>query len=235
MRHKRLPVKGNLLIIFEISLSLPAKFVLMRIRTIIFLLIAYVFFPDIALSQEFYFKCFFHKIPAPEMFFVPSDNIFDNTNNNRISLVKDSDTSAYLILKPSQISFFKMGADPVFVKPGEHVEGFFNKAEFYPTDSGTINFKLRKISDGFTAILINYQIGSNFKNFKTVFVSLINYVDSIDFLLNKEINPWHDSRVELALKEYLQTRLAHFLVLPILLKNEYDEKELVSMIQKTFK
>ena len=198
----------------------------------IFFFIVWAFFPRIVLSQQFYFKCFFHNTPAPEMYFVPQDNIFDNTNRNRISLIKDSDTSAYIILKPSQISFFKIGLDPVFIKPGEHVEGTFNKSGFFPYDSNTVNFKLRKISDGFAAIWINYRIGSSYANFKTVFVSLKHYVDSTDKEIDKSIRPWHDSRVELALKEYLQARLAHFLVLPILFKNVYNKKELVTMIQK---
>lgn len=204
----------------------------MKIRIGMFRLLSCSFFPGVVFSQQFYFKCFFHKTTAPEMYFVPPDNIFDNTNSNRISLTQDSDTSAYIILKPSQISFFKIGADPVFIKPGEHVEGSFINSQFYPYDSNTVNFKLKKVSDGFSAIVIHYPIGSNFENFKAVFVLLKHYVDSTDDVLNKSIKPWHDSRVELALKEYLQTRLAHFLVLPILFKNDYDRRELVTMIQK---
>jgi len=121
----------------------------------------------------------------------------------------------------------------VLVKPGEHVEGSFNKGQFYPYDSNTVNFKLRRISGGFTAILDNYPPGSNFENFKKVFASLQKYVDSTDNELNKNIRPWQDSRVELALKEYLQTRLAHFLVLPVLFKNNYDEQELMSIIRQS--
>lgn len=30
------------------------------------------------------------------MYFVPGDNLFDNTNSNRIALIKASDTSAYI-------------------------------------------------------------------------------------------------------------------------------------------
>jgi thiol-disulfide isomerase/thioredoxin len=198
----------------------------------IFFFYLLAFLPRFVCAQQFYFKCFFHKIPAPEMYFVPPDNIFDNTNSNRIPLIKDSDTSAYIILKPSQISFFKIGADPVFIKPSEHVEGNFINAQFYPSDSSTINFKLRKISDGFTAIWNNYRIGSDFENFKIGFSSLKHYADSTGDVLNQNIRPWHDSRVESALKEYLQTRLAHYLVLPVLFKNDYNRKELVSMIEK---
>lgn len=204
----------------------------MKIRIGMFLLISGSFFPRVVLSQQFYFKCFFHKIPAPEMFFVPPDNIFDNTNSNTISLIKDSDSSAYIVLKPLQISFFKIGADPVLVMPGEHVEGSFINAQFHPYDSSTVNFELRKISDGCSAIVIRYGIVDNFENFKAVFASLKEYVDSMDNLLNKNIRPWHDSRKEIALKEFLQTRLAHFLVLPLLFKNDYDRKELDAMIQK---
>jgi thiol-disulfide isomerase/thioredoxin len=166
------------------------------------------------------------------MFFVPDDNIFDNTNSNRVSLTRDSDSSAYIILKPSEISFFKIGGDPVLVIPGEHVEGNLIKARFYPYDSNTVNFKLKRMSEGFTAIWVHYMIGSSFENFKAVFALLKQYVDSTDDILNKNIRPWHDSRVELALEEFLQTRLAHYLVLPVLFKNEYDEKEVVTMIQK---
>jgi thiol-disulfide isomerase/thioredoxin len=204
----------------------------MKIRIGIFLLISGIVLPCMVCAQQFYFKCTYKKKSlTPELYDVPQDNVFDMYN--RISLIKDSDSSAYVILKPSQISFLKIGADVVLVKPGEHVEGIFNKhGEFYPSDSGTVNFKLRKISDGFSAILIHYPIGGDFENFKAVFASLKHYVDSTDEVLNKDIKPWHDSRVELALKEYLQTRLAHFFVLPVLFKNDYDKKELVTMIQK---
>ena len=199
---------------------------------IIVFFFALFFFHGIVSGQDFYFKCFYKDGNIPDLYFVPPDNIFDNLNSNRISLIKDSDTSAYIILKPSRISFFKIGGDAVFIMPGEHVEGAFIKSRFYPYDSNTVNFKLRKISDGFSAIWNNYRIGSSFKDFKTVFIPLKHYVDSTDEVLNKSIRPWHDSRTELALKEYLQTRLAHFLVLPILSKNDYDRNELVSMIQK---
>jgi thiol-disulfide isomerase/thioredoxin len=168
------------------------------------------------------------------MYFVPQDNVFDMYDT--IPSIKDSDSTMHIILKPSEISFFKISADAVLVKPGEHVEGVFNKyGEFYPSDSGTVNFKLRKISDGFTAIWTNYVPASSFKNFKVVVASLKHYVDSTDGVLNKKIIPWHDPRVELALKEFLEIRLAHFLVLPILYKNNYDQKELVSMIQKNLR
>jgi hypothetical protein len=204
----------------------------MKIRIGIFLLISGIVLPSIVCAQQFYFKCNYKKKSLPpELYDVPQDNVFDMYN--RISLIKDSDSSAYVILKPSEISFLKISADVVLVKPGEHVEGIFNShGEFYPSDSGTVNFKLRKISDGFSSILIHYPIGADFENFKAVFASLKHYVDSTDEVLNKDIKPWHDSRVELTLKEYLQTRLAHFFVLPVLFKNDYDKKELVTMIQK---
>ena len=204
----------------------------MKIRIGMFLLVSCSFFPRIVLSQQFYFKCFFHNAYVPQMFFVPQDNIFDNTNSNRISLIKDSDTSAFIILKPLQISFFKIGGDPVFIKPGEHVEGSFINSQFHPYDSNTVNFKLQKFSGGFTAIWENYVVGSSFQQFEAVFKALKKYVDSTDEVLNKNIKPWHDPAVELALKEFLHIRLAHFLVLPILFKNDYDRKELVTMIQK---
>ena len=193
------------------------------------------FFPSILCAQQFYFKCFYkQKSLPPQLYFVPGDNVFNMYDT--IPSIKDSDSSFQIILNPSKIYFSKIGADVVMVKPGEHVEGVLNQhSRFFPSDSGSTNFELRKISDGFTAILINYSIGSSFKSFKAVFAALKNYVDSTDDVLNKQIKPWHDSRVELALEEYLQTRLAHYLVLPILFKSDSDEKELVSMIKQNLK
>jgi len=153
-----------------------------------------------------------------------------------ISSIKDSDSSLHIILKPSRIYFCKISSDVLMVNPGEHVEGVFNRhGQFFTSDSGTANFKLGVISDGFTSIWNNYAPASDFQQFKVVFKALKEYVDSTDDEINKNIKPWHDSRVELALEEYLQTRLAHYLVLPILFKNEYDEKEIVSMIQNNVK
>jgi thiol-disulfide isomerase/thioredoxin len=201
----------------------------MKIGMVIFLLTA---LPNVVLSQQFYFKCFYHEIVPPQMYFVPQDNIFDNTNNNRISLVKDSDSSSELILKPSQISFFKIGADPILVCPGEHVEGAFNGIEFAPHDTNTINFTLERINRGFSKIVNNYHIGEDFNKFKMVLGLLLQYKDSNENILTKDSHPWADKSVTMALKEYLCARLAHFLVLPILFKNDYNETELNEVIKK---
>ena len=192
------------------------------------------FLPSILCAQQFYFKCTYkEKSFPPQLYFVPGDNIFNIYDT--IPSIKDSDSSFHIILNPSKIYFAKIGADVVMVKPGAHLEGVLNQhSQFFPSDSGSTNFTLTKISEGFTAILLNYPMGSSFERFKAIFASLKNYVDSTD-VLNKQIKPWHDSRVELALEEYLQTRLAHYLVLPILFKSDYDEKELVSMIRQNLK
>lgn len=199
-----------------------------------FFLIFFAGLPCILCAQQFYFKCTYDKnSQLSDLYFVPQDNVFNMYDT--LPLIKDSDSSFHLTLMPSKIFFFKIGPGVVMVKPGEHVEGYFRNANFHPYDSSTVNFKLQKISEGFTAIWDNYVVGSSFKQFKVVFKALKKYVDSTDYVLNEQIKPWHDSRVELALKEFLQNRLAHFLVLPILFKNDYDEGELVSMIEKNLK
>lgn len=204
----------------------------MKIRVRMFLLAFYTVLSNVVLSQQFYFRCFYHKIVSPQLYFVPNDNIFDNTNNNRISLVKDSDSSSYIYLKPSEISFFKIGADPVLVSPGEHVEGAFNGIEFSPNDTNTINFTLEKINHGFSKIVNNYHVGEDFDKFKFVLGLLLQYKDRTENILTRDRHSWDDKSITAALKEYLSTRLAHFLVLPILFKNDYNENELNEIIKK---
>lgn len=204
-------------------------------KNTVFLLVLAIVLPKMMDAQQFYFKCVFQKKSLPpQLYFVPQDNIFNMYDT--LPLIKDSDSTIRLVLNPSKIFFSKIGADAIMVTPGGHVKGFLNKhSKFYPSDSGTVNYKLKEISEGFNASWNNYAPGSSFQQFKIVFTALKKYVDSTDDVLNKKIIPWHDSRAELALKEYLQARLAHYLVLPILFKNDYDEKELVSMIQKNLK
>ena len=161
----------------------------MKIRIVMFLLTSCTILPGIVLSQQFYFRCFFHNIQPPQMYFVPHDNIFDNLNNNRISLIKDSDSSSYIILNPFQISFFKIGADPVLICPGEHVEGTLSRSEFETNDTNTINFTLEKINRGFSKIVNNYHIGGDFDKFKLVFALLLEYKDSTENILNKIVIP----------------------------------------------
>jgi len=175
-------------------------------------------------------------MPSPEMYFVPPDNIFDNTNNNRIALIKDSDSSSHIILKPLQISFFKIGADPVLVCPAEHVEGVLNNnSEFLPNDTNTVNFKLESINRGFSKIVNYYPFGGSFEKFKSIFTLLQQYIDSTENILNENTYPGHDKTVTMALKEYLSARLAHYLVLPILFKSNYDKNKLIGMIRKNIK
>lgn len=196
----------------------------------IFSLIAFFFLPSIVFSQDFYMKCFYKNQRTPDLYLTAHDNVFDEFN--RIPLIKESDTSGYLILKPSRVSFAKIGFDAVLVYPGEHVDGFFNGSDFEPHDSATINFKLKEISKGFSKIKNYYPVGGDFNKFKSVVGLLKHYIDSTNNGLSNHAQPWKDESITIALKEYLSARLAHFLVLPILFKNDYDQLELIGIIRK---
>lgn len=199
---------------------------------VILCFIVYIILPTTAFPQAFTIKCNYKNKRIPDLYFIPQDNILPKFYINNIPLIKDSDTTAYLKLKPSVISFFKIGFDAVLVSPGEHVEGTFNGSDFQPTDTNTINFTLKRISKGITAIVINYPMGGDFNMFKSVAKLLIRYRDSTNQVLMQNPNSRHNPGVTAALKEYITTRLAHFLVLPILFKNDYNKNELNEIIKK---
>ena len=197
----------------------------------IFFLSALAFLPFFVCAQrDFYFKCTYEKTWLPNLYVVPNDNIFDVFN--RIPLIKDSGNIAHITLKPSQATFFKIGTDAVLVSPGDQTIGSFTNIYFQPIDSNSINFTLTTITREFSRIVNLYKAGDDFNRFKSVAVSLNKYIDSTKPTLSNKINPWLNENVSIALKEYLSMKLAHFLVLPILFKSPYNEKELSAFIRK---
>ncbi|MEO6869309.1 MAG: thioredoxin-like domain-containing protein [Ginsengibacter sp.] len=181
-------------------------------------------------QQDFYFKCTYKKPWIPDLYVVPNDNIFDIFNY--VKLIKDTDSSAHITLKPSQISFCKIGFDAILVSPGDKTEGNFDGSYFQPTDSNSINFVLTSITRDFSRIVNIYRVGDDFNKFKSVIKLLTKYIDSTKPTLSKNIHPWLNENVSIALKEYLSMKMAHFLVLPILFKSPYNEKELSAFIRK---
>jgi len=202
----------------------------------IFFLIVFALLQSVIFGQNFTFKCTYsRKSVLQPCYIVPQDNVF----NMFFSLpsIKDSDSSFHFTLIPPSISFFKIGADEVLVSPGDHTEGYFDAShgEFEPTDSNSINFTLTRISRGMTQLVIRYGIGSDFEKFKSVVHLLHQYIDSTNGILNQKCKRWLNPSVIFALKEYESTRMAHFLVLPILLKNNYNKNELIQMVQKNIR
>ena len=187
----------------------------------------------ITFGQNFNFKCtYIKKWPLQPLYVVQQDDVFNMFNS--IPYVKDSDSSFHLTLMPSEITFFKIGFDAVLVSPGDHTEGYFDAVGSYfePVDTNSINFTLTRISRGFSHLVNIYGIGSDFEKFKSVVGLLNEYIDSTNATLNIKSQPWLNGIVIFALKEYESTRLAHFLVYPILFKNDYDENELIGIIRK---
>jgi thiol-disulfide isomerase/thioredoxin len=189
-----------------------------------------------ASAQAFTFKCIYEKTSlTPQCYIVPYDNVFNMFFP--IPYIKDSDNSFHFTLMPSSVSFFKIGGDAVMVSPGDHATGYFDArhAKFEPGDSNSINFTLAKISKGMTQLIARYGIGSDFEKFKSVVHLLNEYMDSTNATLDQKSKPWLNASVIFALKEYEFTRLAHFLVLPVLFKNNYDKNELVQMVHKNIR
>lgn len=187
----------------------------------------------ITFAQNFTFKCTFKKRSLPQpLYVVQQDNVFNMFN--LLAWVKVSDSNFHLTLMPTEISFFKIGGDAVLISPGDHTEGYFDgaHAQFEPEDSNSINFTLTRISRGFSNLVNIYGHRSDFGKFKSVVGLLTEYIDSSNTTLNKKDKPWLNASVIFALKEYESARLAHFLVLPILFKNNYDKNELIGIIRK---
>lgn len=199
----------------------------------ILLLSLFAFLPFILPAQDFHFKCSYTKdVRTPSLFYVPQNNVLYGAMYNKVDLIKDSGYSAHIILRPSKISFFKIGTSEILVSPGDKSEGLFNMHSFQPNDSNSINFTFSRISQEFSRIHQPYSIGSDFKEFKSVVGLLKGFIDSTNKTLDKKTKPWLTNEIVVALKEYLSAKLAHFLVLPVLFNNDYDKKELNSMIRK---
>lgn len=173
---------------------------------------------------------------TPELWSASPDNVIADLGYHRIPLIKVSDSIATLRLKPIKLSFAQIGGDEIIIFPGEHINGFLhNKARFEVYDSASINYKLEEITKGFYKIRSYYNIGSDFKTFKSIAALLIQYTDSTKNALSNQVHSWKDKNVTIALKEYLSTLLAHYLVLPTLFKNPYNQEELVGIIRKNIK
>lgn len=187
----------------------------------------------ITFGQSFTFKCTYKKNSVLQpCYLVPPDNVFNMYYH--ITTIKDSDSSFHITLMPSSIAFFKIGGGAVLISPDDHTEGYFGAShgDYEPYDTNSINFTLTRISRGFSNLVNTYGIGSDFEKFKSVVHLLNEYMDSTNATLNNKNKPWLNGMVIFALKEYESTRLAHFLVLPVLFKNNYDEKELKRIIRK---
>lgn len=187
-------------------------------------------------AQAFTFQCTYtKKVVLHPCYIVPQDNVFNMFYP--LPYMKDSDSSFHFTLMPPSISFFKIGGDAVLVSPGDHTHGYFDafRGEFEPADSNSVNFTLTSISRGMTQLVIRYGTGSNFEKFKSVVHLLNEYIDSTNATLSQQRKPWLNASVIFALKEYESTRLAHFLVLPVLFRNNYDKNELVQMVQKNIR
>ncbi|MFS8082480.1 MAG: TlpA family protein disulfide reductase [Ginsengibacter sp.] len=197
----------------------------------IFFLYSLAFLPSfVCAQQDFYFKCTYKKSWKPDLYVVSNSNIFYIFN--RVKLIKDSDSSAHITLKPSRVTFFRIGGDAILVSPHDQTIGSFNGIEFHPIDTNSINFTLAGITRDFSRIVNIYRVGDDFNKFKSVIKLLIKYIDSTKPTLSKNIHPWLKENVSIALKEYLSMKMAHFLVLPILFKSPYNEKELSAFIRK---
>ena len=200
-------------------------------KTIIFFSLC-AFLPNHLSAQDFYFKCSYGEVRKPDLYYVPQSNILYDALYNKVSLIQDSNNTAYLNLRTSKISFFKIGLDAILVSPGDRTEGFFSEASFQPKDANSINGTLKSISQEIIRIRQPYRIGSDFKEFLSVTSLIKEFIDSTNQTLNKKSKPWLTDEVTIAIKEYFSTMLAHFLVLPVLLNNDYDTKELQSIIRK---
>lgn len=193
------------------------------------------FLPNILPAQDFYFTCSYGDVRKPDLYYVPQSNVLYDALYNKIDLIQDSGNTAHLNLKSSKTGFFKIGLDAILVSPGDRTEGFFSGTLFQPNDANSINGTLKSMSKEIIRIRQPYRIGSDFKKFTSVAGLIKEFIDSTNQTLNKKSKPWLTDEVTIALKEYLSTMLAHFLVLPVLFNNDYDKKELNLIIRENIK
>ena len=201
-------------------------------KKLIFYWFVLAFLPQFIFAQNFTFKCTFKNTRQPELLVVPQNNILLSSLYHRVPLIKDSDSSAHISLQPSKIAFYEIGGDVILVSPGEHAEGILNGSDFEPNDTNSINFTLKDIAKGFSNIVVTFRNGDNFAKFKTIVPLLTKYIDSTNNTLTIKEKPWLNANVVIALKEYLSTRLAHFLVLPIKFDVPFEKNELEELIRK---
>lgn len=192
-----------------------------------------------AFAQKFSLTCLgkaVHKEEAPVIFLYAEDNLFDdNPFAQRISLRVSGDSIWNGELLNTRPVFFQLNDAQLLALPGQQLTGVLQQQNqyFITSDTNNINWLLNKSIREMEAITVRYNKGASFSEFTAYFDLLKKYTDSVIAAL---VSPSSRAKYNLsnaalsALRQFYTTKLAHFSVLPVLLKNAYTDK-LLNLVQ----
>lgn len=197
---------------------------------LLFHLISYVF------SQSFNFEYFNKGGQVPKVYLYNQGNVYANMLDNPISLKKKSDTTMAFSMNVVMPNFVQFGRATLLVRPGEKISGYYqeNSEVVKVLDSSSANYYLGQAREFFFKAKIGYGSGSKYSDFKAVFFKMKKYTDSFNIAIS-DYQKKFDVLTQYALKDYVMQAQSHFLVLPILLKEEFDKKEIQKLIKENIR
>ena len=190
-------------------------------------------------AQEFSFTCFHPlKKDITAYYFNTAQNIYDDLGfENRIAFKNSNDSCGILQIKPLAPFFIQITTDNFLVIPGAKVTGSYNvnKQGINITDTGSANFILSGFVNGLVKIKSSYAVGSSYETFKKTFLQAKSYFDSSLTALNSYQALRQDAPVKAALAEFYYMQFAHFLVYPVMFKNQFNPTDLRNKIESSIK
>lgn len=183
-------------------------------------------------AQNFLVECkkqVYHAGENPSIAIFRDDNVLaDNISFQAISL-RQGDSAWSIGLNIKRPIFFQLEGSQVLGLPNQKVIGYLanNNQQFVVEDSNNINFFINNTNNELTRWIKKYNNESSFEQYLTIYKSVKGFLDSI---LSYTSTTNAKSKFNLsndalgAVKEYYQMRLSHFLMLPILYKNDYTLK-----------
>lgn len=202
-----------------------------------------IFYSNRTFPQGFTITCLkqvFHNGESPSIFLFGVDNLFqENPFFQNIELKKTKDSSWKTEIQIVKPLFFQLEGAQILALPNQKLVGFLQNynQHFITKDTNNINYVLENTITKIQTITIRYHKGSTFLQFVNDYDSLKHYIDS---LMNRLVTPYAKQKYTLtnealyALRQYFTAELAHFLVLPILYRNNYTDK-LATLIQNDIK
>ena len=171
----------------------------------------------------------FHNGEPPSLYMYADNNLFQESPYFvEIPLKKTNDTTWATQLKNSKAILVQLESAQILVLPNQKIIGYLHTGNefFTATDSSDINLLLEQTTIHFQQLTAQYKNGTTFKEFSNLYFLIKKYYDSIlEKIVSPEIKKKYGLNNEAlsALCQYYNSKLAHFLVLPILYKNAYPD------------
>lgn len=194
-------------------------------------------FPYTGVAQKFTLNLFHSNKYAHSLCYYSADNVYSENLSNKIALKKVSDTNSTITLSPESPGFMQLNSEDILVLPAENTTVYWNDNTWSleVLDTISTNYSLEKIKKGMQQIIGQYHTGAGFADFKRIFELIKFYADSTIQALKNAHEAKLQPLVKAAIQDYVMMRLAHFAVLPVLFKNDYEPELLRNLIKANIK